>query len=415
MNYENYLRNSAKIPEKRIPYYLQWLEMYENYRTKTRVQDSQETLESFLQNLSQKYEDWQARQASDSVVLHRYFAKTRTQAVSKPVTEASLPRIWQKKIEKMREILRLKHRSYQTEKTYLGWVLRFAGFVDAEKMQPAKITQENLKEFLSFLAVKQHVSASTQNQAFNALLFFYRNVLNMEIENLSGTIRSHIKHPLPVVLSKQEVSAVLNCLAGRNRLMASIIYGGGLRIRECISLRIKDIDMDKGAVIIRNGKGNKDRETIFPEVLKEKLNSHLRKVRRIYDLDRNRNIAGVALPGALERKYANAGKEWSWFWVFPSDKLSVDPVSQIIRRHHIYPTTLQKAFHKAVQDAGIIKHASVHTLRHSFATHLVEDGYDIRTIQELLGHSSLQTTMVYTHVAQKNKLGVRSPLNSLYL
>ncbi|MBI5746322.1 MAG: integron integrase, partial [Nitrospirae bacterium] len=216
---------------------------------------------------------------------------------------------------------------------------------------------------------------------------------------------------LPVVLSIKEITSIFEYMAGTQQLMAMLIYGCGLRLQECLSLRIKDIDLEQNIVIVRSGKGDKDRRTMLPESLKDNLIHHLSEVRAMYDEDRAKDLNGVYLPNALERKYPNAGKEWAWFWLFPSKSLSVDPRSHTVRRHHMHPASLQKAFKTAAGKAGIAKQASVHTLRHSFATHLLEKGYDIRTIQELLGHSNLQTTMIYTHVATKNILGVRSPLD----
>ena len=196
--------------------------------------------------------------------------------------------------------------------------------------------------------------------------------------------------------------------------MAGIIYGGGLRLQECLMLRIKDLDYESNCITIRSGKGDKDRQTIFPENLKEDLKKHIEEIREIYEEDRKNQVDGVWMPFALERKYPSAGKDWAWFWVFPSHRLSVDPASKKVRRHHLYPSTLQKAFRKAVQEAGIIKRATIHSARHSFATHLIENGYDIRTVQELLGHYNVKTTMIYTHVAKKNKLGVKSPMEEIH-
>lgn len=306
-------------------------------------------------------------------------------------------------------LMRLKHMSRRTEKTYLLWIMRFKSFTAGKAC--ADLTEQDLRNFLSFLAVERHVSAATQRLAFNAVLFMYRNVLAVEVNGLGSVVPSRVPRRLPVVLAKDEVRSVFSQLHGTHLLMATIIYGGGLRLQECLSLRIKDVDFSRNCLTIRGGKGEKDRETVLPERVCESLKRHLEGVRALYDRDRKKNVAGVSIPDALERKYVNAGTEWSWFWVFPSENLSIDPVTRIVRRHHVYPTTLQKAFRVAVRASGIVKHATVHTLRHSFATHLVEKGYDIRTIQELLGHADVSTTMIYTHVATKNKLGVTSPVD----
>lgn len=215
------------------------------------------------------------------------------------------------------------------------------------------------------------------------------------------------------MLTLKEIEQILDYLEGVQRLMAMLIYGCGLRLQECLRLRMKDVDLEQNMVIVRSGKGDKDRRTVLPETLKDDLKRHIAEVRSLYDKDRKDNISGVWLPGALEKKYPNAGKEWAWFWIFPSKSLSVDPHTLLVRRHHIHPVSLQKAFHDALGKTGIAKQVSVHTLRHSFATHLLENGYDIRTIQELLGHANLQTTMIYAHVTSKNILGVRSPLDKI--
>lgn len=257
------------------------------------------------------------------------------------------------------------------------------------------------------------VAASTQNQAFNALLFVFRHGLGKEFGELGGTVRARRKERLPVVLTPNEVGRILQHLEGEWLCMARVIYGCGLRIKECLRLRVMDVDFEQGMVIVRSGKGDKDRVTVLPETLREDLLGHLKKVKSLYEQDRNDGRAGVFLPGALEKKYPNAGKEWGWQWFFPAATLSVDPRSQIARRHHAHQNTLQKKVKEAVAKAEIVKRATVHTFRHSFATHLLEQGYDIRTIQDLLGHKNLQTTMIYTHVASKNKLGVRSPLDRM--
>ena len=299
----------------------------------------------------------------------------------------------------------------KTEKTYITWLRQFYRFLKGAS--PYSLDDTHIKNFLTYLAVERKIAASTQNQAFNALLFFYRHVLEKDVGDLGDVVRSHKRRWLPVVLTREEVLRVFDHLPGTNRLMAQIIYGGGLRLRECVNLRIKDVDFGRNTLVIRFGKGNNDRETLLPEFIKEDLKRHLEKIRPLYELDRKNDTPGVEMPGALDRKFPNAGKEWIWQWVFPSQVLSMDPRSKIIRRHHVHPTSLQKHIKTAAFKAGIPKRITTHTLRHSFATHLLEDGYDIRTIQELLGHSSVKTTMVYTHVAQKNRLSVKSPLDSL--
>jgi integron integrase len=309
----------------------------------------------------------------------------------------------------MRTAIRLRHLAYSTEKTYLLWLRSFRAFIEGK--DPAQLMGKDLQDFLSHLAVEKNVSAATQNQALNALVFLYHNVLDKKIENELNAVRASSRRRLPVVLTTKEIERNFEYLDGVPLLMAMLIYGCGLRLQECLRLRIKDIDLYQNMVIVRSGKGDKDRRTVLPESLKEEIIRHISEVKLVYEKDRKENISGVWLPDALERKYPNAGKEWAWFWLFPAKALSVDPYTSFVRRHHIHPATLQKAFYDALRKSGVTKQASVHTLRHSFATHLLENGYDIRTIQELLGHANLQTTMIYTHVASKNILGVRSPLD----
>ncbi|HWR58284.1 MAG TPA: integron integrase [Thermodesulfovibrionales bacterium] len=311
--------------------------------------------------------------------------------------------------ERTRAALRLRHRSLSTEKTYLLWIRQFRGFV--KDRQPFSLDGKDIQAFLSYLAVERRVSAATQNQALNAIVFLYRHVLEKEIEGEIESVRARQTRRLPVVLTPKEVNAIFSSMSGVNKLMAQLIYGCGLRIHECLRMRIKDIDFERGLVTVRAGKGDKDRSTMLPETLTGELYEHMNGIRLIHEEDRKNNANGVELPAALERKYPNAGREWPWFWLFPAQAHSRDPVTGIMRRHHVHPSALQKAFKLAVGKAGIAKQVSIHTLRHSFATHLLEKGHDIRTIQKLLGHTSIQTTMVYTHVAKKNILGVRSPLD----
>jgi integron integrase len=370
-------------------------------------------IEGFLDGLSRRYDAGQVEEARSELRLYLYRRAGRAQDRTAPQSLAAVvPPAQEETLQAtLTRLIRLRHLSYRTEKTYVAWLNRFAAFVGSSGR--AHMTEGQLKRFLSYLAVDRKVSASTQSQAFNALLFFYRNVLGTAIHGLQSVVPARRARKLPVVLTPEEIRQVLSNLHGVDRLLAAVIYGGGLRLDECLSIRVKDIDFTRDCLVIRSGKGDKDRETVLPEKVTADLARQLEKVRLVYDADRNKGVPPVWLPEALHRKYPNAGTEWSWFWVFPSSKLCIDPRSGVIRRYHLYPTTFQKAFHRAVQQAGVQKHATVHSLRHSFATHLVEQGYDIRTIQELLGHSDVATTMIYTHVATRNKLGVRSPMDLL--
>ena len=359
--------------------------------------------------MGKKHEEWQVNQADTALRLYDYFlSQTPLPNTGDPSPDKES---WRSLEEKMREALRLRHRSFSTEKTYLLWLRNFGNFVNGKS--PYQLEGRDLQDFLSQLAVEKKVSPSTQNQALNAIVFLYRHVLDKNIEQVLTAVRAKQKRHLPVVLTTREVQSIFDQMSGTTKLMAMLIYGAGLRLQECLELRVKDIDLEQSTLTIRSGKGDEDRRTVLPEALKDDLIHHLSEIRSFYDQDRKNEIAGVWLPGALEKKYPNVGEEWGWFWLFPAKSLSVDPRSNTVRRHHVHPATLQKAFKTAVMKAGITKEASVHTLRHSFATHLLEKGYDIRTIQELLGHRNLQTTMIYTHVATKNILGVRSPLDRI--
>ncbi len=405
-NFRQFLAKK-RIKEKNIPYYVKWVSDCYDYLAKPLSADIKpDEKEKFLRHLATSHEDWQIRQADRAIKLFQYFVALNRKKKHKESTRA-----WRKAEENAVKLLRLKHRSYSTEKSYVSWVRRFGNFLGYKPLKD--VDGEDLQRFLTYLALDRKVASSTQNQALNALIFFLKEVLKREATPHIDAIRAKERRRLPVVLTPQEVGSILNRMSGTTQLMAMIIYGGGLRLTECVRLRIKDIDMEKGYVTIRSGKGDKDRITLLPKRLNDRLALHLEKLRGLYDKDREKNLPGVALPGGLERKYPNAGKEWGWFWLFPSKSLSVDPVSSVVRRHHIHPVTLQRAFKKAISEAGIVKNASIHTLRHSFATHLLESGYDIRTIQKLLGHKHLQTTMIYTHVAGKEFRGVRSPLDML--
>lgn len=406
--FRNYLIKTVHIKTKHVPYYIKWVSdcytFLENQIIHTLNTDQKQ---HFLKHLSKKHEDWQVKQADYALRLYNFFISRQQQGGSGPPLNSEEE--WGSFEEKTHKAIRLRHRSMNTEKTYLSWLRQFHGFV-GEKL-PQDLEGKDLQDFLTHLAVERKVAPATQNQALNAIVFVYRHVLEKNIENLLNAVRARYKRRLPVVLTVKEVEMIFDNMSGIHRLMAMLIYGCGLCLIECLRLRVKDVDIEQSIVIVRAGKGDQDRRTVLPETLKDNLIKHMASVRLLYDQDRSQNLNGVALPGALEKKYPNAGKEWGWFWLFPSKSLSVDPYTHKVRRHHIHSASLQRVFKDAVIKAGITKTATVHSLRHSFATHLLENGYDIRTIQELLGHRHLQTTMVYTHVAAKNILGVRSPLD----
>lgn len=316
-----------------------------------------------------------------------------------------------KLLDQVQAVLRKKHYSIRTERTYLDWIKRYILF--HHKTHPAQMGAPEMEAFLSHLAVVGNVAASTQNQAKSALLFLYREVLAIELPWLENVTQAKTPQRLPVVLTVSEVKSVLNQLDGTLWLMTSLLYGGGLRLMECVRLRVKDVDFEMRQVTVREGKGFKDRVTMLPESSVAPLQAHLARVRALHDEDVVGGYGAVYLPYALEKKYPNAAKEWGWQYVFPSRSLSVDPRSGVTRRHHVDEKSLQRAVKRAAQQAGIAKPATPHTFRHSFATHLLQSGYDIRTVQELLGHKDVQTTMIYTHVLNRGGRGVQSPLDSL--
>lgn len=312
----------------------------------------------------------------------------------------------------LRAAIRIRHYSPRTENVYVAWSERF--FAHSKKPLQ-KLSDDDISRFLSYLAEHDHVTASTQNQAFNALLFLFKEVLQRDPGPLEGIVRAKKPQRLPVVLSKEEVALVLNSMSGTPKLMASLLYGAGLRLLECCTLRVKDLDFDVNQIVVRAGKGDKDRRTMLPAFSRAALQSHLAKVRVQHQEDLSCGLGEVELPGALDRKYPNAPKEWPWQWVFPATSHYVDSETGKKRRHHLHETVLQRAFKEARLKSGLTKPAGCHALRHSFATHLLEDGYDIRTIQELLGHADVSTTMIYTHVLNRGGLGVRSPADRLGL
>ncbi len=312
-------------------------------------------------------------------------------------------------LESVRDLIRVKHLSFRTEEAYLGWIRRFILFHD--KRHPKEMGADEVRAFLTNLAVAGKVAAATQNQAFAALLFLYREFLQTPFGNLENVVRAKLPKRLPNVLTKDEVHRLLAYMGGEQWLAANLLYGAGLRLMEALRLRVKDVDFEYRQIIVRDGKGAKDRITVLPEKVTDALREHLVRVRRLHEEDLRLGFGEVYLPFALDRKYPKAGKEWTWQYVFPAAKRSLDPRSNQERRHHVSPHFIQSAVKTAVGQAAIYKKISPHVFRHSFATHLLESGYDIRTLQELLGHKDVRTTQIYTHVTKRGGLGVRSPLD----
>ncbi|MBW7900453.1 MAG: integron integrase [Rhodocyclaceae bacterium] len=311
---------------------------------------------------------------------------------------------------RLREVIRYKHYSIRTEATYVEWVRRFLAFHGGR--HPREMGADEVRAFLRHLAVEQNVAASTHQQALSALLFLYREVLAIDLPWLGELERPKKPVRKPVVLSRSEIGRLLAAMEGTHALMARLLYGTGMRLMECVRLRVKDVDFERGELTVRQGKGGKDRLTMLPLSLAPNLRAHLARVRALWEGDRAAGRSGVYLPDALARKYPAAPASWAWFWVFPAAGFSVDPRSGAERRHHTHEQALQRAIRRAVAQAGIAKPASTHALRHSFATHLLEAGYDIRTVQELLGHADVSTTMIYTHVLNRGGRGVVSPLDA---
>ncbi len=324
-----------------------------------------------------------------------------------PPDRSSPPKL----LQRVREAIRARHYSPRTEQAYVAWVRRFVVFHGL--VHPAKLCAADVRDFLTYLAVDRCVSASTQAQALSGILFLYREVLRMDIGWISDVERAKKPKKLPVVLSRDEVKAVLRRMRGRPLLMASLLYGAGLRLKECMTLRVKDVDFERAQILVRSGKGAKDRVGLFPKSVRAPMQMHLASVRELHQSDLTAPNVAASLPGGLARKYPKAGREWAWQYVFPASRLWTDPDTGWRLRHHQHESVLQRAVKDAVLKSGIPKHASCHTMRHSFATHLLEAGYNIRKVQQLLGHVDLRTTMQYTHLAGSEVDGVTSPIDML--
>lgn len=411
--FQKLLRDRNLAMAKHIPFLARWAHLYLAFlgQGPDASLPFEITLERFLKHtsLQEKNQPWQIQQAETGIRLYTLHFGPKENS-SPPV-----PGSCEEVAAKFKEHMRLRHYAYSTERSYLDWFSRFQKYVSTVlgRKSPAEWTSEDVRDYLSRLAVVGRVSSATQNQAFNALLFLFRDVLGRSLDDIRKTVRAKRGVRLPVVLSRAEVRQVFAASAGDNRLILEFLYGTGMRLMELARLRVQDIDFDQGTLYIRGGKGDKDRTTILPKTLREPLCAHLETVKKLHDADRAKGYGEVFMPEALERKYPNAGKEWRWQYVFPSDRLSVDPRSGKIRRHHLSDTAIQQTMARAVVKAELAKHATVHTLRHSFATHLLMKGVNIREVQDLLGHKNVETTMIYTHVLRDMANAPVSPLDDL--
>jgi integron integrase len=429
------------VPQRQHGFYAHWVRQFFNrYAGRRRRSLGPQEIADYLHTMDQDphLETWQRDQARDALIL--YYEQFRgiplrtmpaPSAQQKVQPSPSAPREVKVRTsvpapscrkgggavdlpalkEAVVEVLRVKNYSYHTEKTYWMWIRRFVEHHNRRK--PSEMGGAEIHGFLAHLALSEHVAASTQNQALNAVVFLYREVLRQDVGDFSSFPRARRGKRLPVVCSREEVQRLLAEMEGVEALIVKLLYGTGMRVSEGLRLRVQDVNFDENEIMVRAGKGDKDRRVPLPKRLVDALQAQLDWRRSLFEADREKGLHEVALPGALARKYKNAPYEWKWQYVFPADEVSTDPRSGRQRRHHLLPVRIQRAVRRAVKAAGITKHVTPHTLRHSFATHLLEAGRDLRTVQELLGHADVKTTMIYTHVLNQGPLGVSSPLDSL--
>ena len=441
------------VPEKNAKFYVGWVRKFLGEAPDPRLTPA-ERIEAFVERLRQDggREDWQVEQAERAVKTYFHSFQNGPETDARPLARVerdAAGRVDAREVlEAARDLLRTKHYSYRTEQTYLGWIGQFleyqgngeeggrrsevggrkdvmksAGDGMSNSQRPISNDQgggrkvvvdgQGVKSFLTHLATRRKVAAGTQNQAFSALVFLCREVLRLPETDLETGVRAKASQRLPAVLSMEETARLLGAMSGTARLMAEVTYGGGLRVMECCRLRVKDVDFENDLLFVRDGKGGKDRSTLLAKSVKERLQAHLARVRTLHARDLAAGAGEARLPDALARKYPQAGREWGWQFVFPAQNLSVDPRGEQVRRHHASDMVLQRAVKEAVAKAGIDKPVSVHTLRHSFATHLLLAGVDLRQIQEYLGHASVETTMIYTHVVKNLRTPATSPLDRL--
>jgi integron integrase len=400
------------VNDKQRPFFLRWIRRFVLSNAHG-LSCPTVGLNTFLASLREdsSFEEWQLAQARRAVEWYqKAFQPGKESPETRSACSLSPDATWEEVFEAVRRILRQRDYAYRTEQTYLMWLQRFAKFTGNGR--PTTVSCHDASRFLSDLAVEQAVAAATQNQGFHAVRFLFVEVLEKDFSGMENTIRAQSRERVPVVLSREEVKTLFCKLNAGYRPMAELMYGTGMRISECMRLRIKDLDFDNGYIVVREGKGSKDRRVPLPKKLEGELKARVERLRGLFEEDRKADLPGVALPGALERKYPHAGKQFPWQWFWPMKNLSIDPVTRITRRHHVHVKLVQRAIRLAAREAGD-KRVTPHVLRHSFATHLLEAGADIRTVQELLGHSDVSTTMIYTHVMNKPGLAVRSPLDEM--
>ncbi|MEA3489862.1 MAG: integron integrase [Candidatus Omnitrophota bacterium] len=421
--FQKFLSSRRLVSEKNVSYYAYWVTKFLAFSNNKRDLSQDLQIREFLNHLRAQKDiaDWQVQQAEQALQLYiENFLNddtSKSRSFSSSLQKEKTHYDFSETLSKTREAIRIKHYSYKTERSYIDWVKRFYDYtlnVEKKDVHTYGLDSSDIRNFLSHLAVKKRVSSSTQNQAFNALLFLFRDVLKIELGDLSKTVRAKRGVKLPVVLSVEEVQELFKHVKGKNLLILQLLYGSGLRLMEVARLRIKDIDFDSNLIFVRSGKQDKDRSTMLPQYVKNKLRLHLQEVKSLHEKDLEAGYGEVYLPDALERKYPNAAKDWCWQYVFPAVNLSVDPRSGKVRRHHTGEKSIQNSVKTAAQKAGIAKHVTVHTLRHSFATHLLINGVNIREIQELLGHKNVETTMIYTHVLRNMANVPKSPLDNIY-
>lgn len=415
-----FLKEHRLVREQHLNYYVDWVERFTKHCGNRLQNISRKSISSYLGTISKwkNVQDWQIRQADDAIQIFTksYLKKVHGFDMVEQCRQHDIPtkpglESWKKLLEDSRESIRIRHLAYSTEKTYLLWIRKFGEYL--EHKAPIVVESDDVRKYMTYLALLRNVAPSTQNQAFNAVLFLFRHVLYRDMEDLKDTPRPRRRENIPVVLSTDEIKRIFRHIDSKYLLIFKLLYGTGMRIGECLALRYGDLDFDKGTITIKSGKGFKDRTTLLPEQLKDELKAQLEVVKEQFKKDTADGIGCVGLPNCIHRKYPRASTSLEWQWLFPGRTPCKDPRTYVVGRYHQLPKSIQKEFKEAKRKAEVYKRCGVHGLRHSFATHLLEDGYDIRMVQDLLGHNNVKTTMIYTHVVKKRYANVHSPIKRL--